>query len=81
MDACLDTLSDELCQVNTHVGHIARRQAVMGGFDASLPPTLEAYGMRMMIMILLLPMIRMMEMLAFSVLTRCLLDTLTLCHS
>ena len=25
MDACLDTLTDELCQVNTHVGHIARR--------------------------------------------------------
>ena len=24
MDACLDTLSDELCQVNTCVGHIAR---------------------------------------------------------
>ena len=24
MDARLDTLSDELCQVNTHVGHIAR---------------------------------------------------------
>ena len=25
MDAYLDTLSDELCQVNTHVDHIARR--------------------------------------------------------
>ena len=25
MDALLDTLSDELCQVNTHVGHIARQ--------------------------------------------------------
>ena len=24
MDARLDTLNDELCQVNTHVGHIAR---------------------------------------------------------
>ena len=24
MDACLDTLSDELCQVNTCVGRIAR---------------------------------------------------------
>ena len=23
MDACLDTLSDELCQVNTRVGRIA----------------------------------------------------------
>ena len=25
MDARLDTLSDELCQVNTHIGRIARR--------------------------------------------------------
>ena len=25
MDAHLDTLSDELCQVNTHVGHITRQ--------------------------------------------------------
>ena len=32
MDACLDTLSDELCQVNTRVSHIAQRQAIMGGF-------------------------------------------------
>ena len=32
MDACLDTLSDELCQVNTCVSCIARRQAIMGGF-------------------------------------------------
>ena len=24
MDACLDTLSDELCQVNTRVGRIAQ---------------------------------------------------------
>ena len=32
MDARLDTLSDELCQVNTHVGRIAQRQTVMGGF-------------------------------------------------
>ena len=24
MDVCLDTLSDELCQVKTHVSHIAR---------------------------------------------------------
>ena len=35
MDARLDTLSDELCQVNTHVGRIARRQARLGGFTAS----------------------------------------------
>ena len=42
MDACLDILSDELCQVNTRVGHIARQQAVMGGFVSSPPPTLGA---------------------------------------
>ena len=30
MDACLDTLSMELYQVNVHVGRIARRQATMG---------------------------------------------------
>ena len=28
--------------MNTHVGRIVRRQAVMGGFVTSLPPTLEA---------------------------------------
>ena len=32
MDARLDTLNDDLCQVNTRVGYIARRHAVMGGF-------------------------------------------------
>ena len=42
MDACLDTLSDELCQVNTHVGRIARRQARLGGFVESPSPSLEA---------------------------------------
>ncbi|KAK9992506.1 hypothetical protein SO802_027491 [Lithocarpus litseifolius] len=42
IDARLDILSDELCQVNSRVGRIARRQAVMGGFVPSLPPTLEA---------------------------------------
>ena len=29
MDARLDTLSDELCQVNTHVGRIASQQACL----------------------------------------------------
>ena len=43
MDAYLDTLSDELCQVNIHVGRIARRQEIMGGFITSPPPTLEAF--------------------------------------
>ena len=40
MDAHLDTLSDELCQVNIRVGHITRRQVVMGGFivASSLSP-------------------------------------------
>ena len=42
MDAHLDTLSTELYQVNVRVGHIAWRQATMGGFalepTPSLPP-------------------------------------------
>ena len=42
MDARLDILSDELCQVNTRVGRIARCQAVMGGFIDSPPPAPEA---------------------------------------
>ena len=44
MDACLDTLSTELYQVNVCVGHIAKRQAIMGGFalEASPPPLLVA---------------------------------------
>ena len=41
MDSCLDTLSDELCQVNTHVGQIAKWQASFGGFVASPSPSLE----------------------------------------
>ena len=44
MVAHLDTFSDDLCQVNTCVGHITRRQATMGGFTpySSLsPPTSE----------------------------------------
>ena len=32
MDACLDTFSTELYQVNVHLGHIVRWQAIMGGF-------------------------------------------------
>ena len=44
MDACLDTLSTELYQVNVRVGRIVRRQVIMGGFtpEASLPPPLVA---------------------------------------
>ena len=81
MDACLDTLSTELFQVNTYVGRIARRQAHLGGFveSPSPPPTASetsedndnSNDVMMM----------RMEMLALSALTRCLLDTLTLCHS
>ena len=42
MDAYLDTFSDELCQVNTYVGCIARRQACLSGFTASPFPSPEA---------------------------------------
>ena len=40
MDACLDTLSIELYQVNVRVSRIAWRQAIMGGFapEAFPPP-------------------------------------------
>ena len=41
MDARLDTLSDELCQVNTHVGRIARRQARLSGLVEPPSPSLE----------------------------------------
>ena len=42
MDARLDTLSDELCQVNARVVCIARRQACLGGFMVSPSPSLKA---------------------------------------
>ena len=42
MDACLDTLSDELCQVNTRVGRIARWQARLSSFMESPSPFLVA---------------------------------------
>ena len=38
MNAHLDTLSDELCQVNTCVGGITQRQTVMGGFIVASSP-------------------------------------------
>ena len=40
VDARINTLFTKLYQVNIHVGRIARRQAVMGGFalEASPPP-------------------------------------------
>ena len=78
MDARLDTLSTELYQVNICVGHIARRQAVMGGFalEASPPPptTSEAEDDDD-------DTSKDIEILALLVLMRCLIDTLTLCHS
>ena len=42
MDAHLDTLTTELYQVNTRVGHIARQQAHLGGFIVSPSHSLEA---------------------------------------
>ena len=39
MDACLDTLSMELYQVNVRVSHIARRQTAMGGFAPEPTPS------------------------------------------
>ena len=46
IDARLDTFSTELYQVNARVGHIARRQAAMGGFapkPTPSPPHLVAF--------------------------------------
>ena len=39
MDACLDTLSMELYQVNVCIGRIARQQASMGGFAPEATPS------------------------------------------
>ena len=41
MNARLDSLSYKLCQVNTCVGYIARRQARLSGFSASPSPSPE----------------------------------------
>ena len=38
MDARLDTLTDELCQVNTCVSRIARQQVEMGGYKVAFSP-------------------------------------------
>ena len=59
MDACLDTLNDELCQVNTHVGRIAQRQVVMGGYTMASSP--EASEVRVMASAVLI-MLRIMMM-------------------
>ena len=42
MDACLDYLSDEMYQMNTHIGRIAHRQARIDGFGPSPSPFPEA---------------------------------------
>ena len=42
MDACLDTLSTKLYQVNTYVDCIARWQAHLGGFVESPSPPPKA---------------------------------------
>ena len=42
MDARLDTLSDELCQVNTRVGRITQRQVEMGGYTMPSTPVASA---------------------------------------
>ena len=42
MDARLDTLTTELYQVNTRVGHITKQQARLGGFVESPSPSPEA---------------------------------------
>ena len=39
MDACLDTLSTKLYQVNVRVGHIARWQVAIGGFAPEPTPS------------------------------------------
>ena len=39
MDACLDTLSIELDQVNVRVGRIARWPTTMGGFAPEATPS------------------------------------------
>ena len=43
MDAHLDTLNEMLCQVNTYVGRIAKRQARLGGFMESSSPSPKAF--------------------------------------
>ena len=42
MDARLDSLTDEMCQVNTRVSRIAYRQAHLGGFAPSPSPSPKA---------------------------------------
>ena len=80
MDACLDTLSDKLHQVNTHVGCIARRQAAIGGFMLIPLHLHQLQRMRVMMALVVMMLMRTM-MLTRPVMMICLLDVLTLCHS
>ena len=43
MDAHLDTLSNELCHMNTRVNRFTQRQARLGSFIESPSPSLEAF--------------------------------------
>ena len=74
IDAHLNTLSDELCQVNTRVGRIARRRASMGGFTIASSPSTPASEDKS-------DDGSSNEVLARPLMMRCLLDILTLCHS
>ena len=80
MDARLDTLNDELCQVNTCVGRIAQRQVVMGGFTVLPLGLLRHLRIRVTMALAVMMLMRMM-MMARPVIMRCLLDILALCHS
>ena len=42
MNACLDSLTNEMCQVNTRVKHIARQQACLDDYVPFPSPYLEA---------------------------------------
>ena len=76
MDAYLDTLTTKMFQVNACVGCIARRRLALVALW-SLPLLLSWHPRTMMTSTTMMMMMRM-EMLALPVLTRCLLDTLTL---
>ena len=39
MDACLNTLSTKMYQVNIRVSHIAQRQVTIGGFTPEATPS------------------------------------------
>ena len=42
METCLDSFTNEMCQVNTHVSRIAHRQARLSGFAPSPSPSPKA---------------------------------------